>query len=290
MSATRHPMHPYRVVEAIEHVDTLDRLAETVEPSMRRMLRSGGTTELTTGTWLGHSVHPLLTDVPLGTWMSATVLDLLGPQRFKPASEVLLAVGLLASVPTVVTGWSEWLDAQRGAKRVGLVHAAANNTAITLYAASLVAKLRGRVGRGVAYGVAGGVVSLIGGYIGGHLSFGRGVGMDQSAPVPLPPVTRVSMPPGEIHDPLTVSIADVEVLLVPERDRLSALISRCTRCGGALVPATDGSVACPGDGSRFRPRDGTVLRGPASVPARTLEVSWEADGLELRAETGGRRP
>ena len=65
--------------------------------------------------------------------------------------------------------------------RVGLVHAAVNTTALSLYLASLVAGARGRRRGGQALGLAGLGVLPGGGYLGGHLCFVLGVEVNRTA-------------------------------------------------------------------------------------------------------------
>jgi uncharacterized membrane protein len=118
----------------------------------------------------------MLTDFPLGAWMSASLLDLVGGPSARPASKRLIGFGLLAAVPTVATGLAEWQATSGAARRVGVVHAGVNATATTLYASSWLARWRGRQATGVVLGVAGGLVATLGGYFGGHLSLVRKVG------------------------------------------------------------------------------------------------------------------
>ena len=80
------------------------------------------------GDWLGHAVHPVLTDVVIGTWTSASVLDLLGGPDSTAAAQRLVGAGLLAVGPTAWTGWAEWSTAGPREKRVGLVHALTNGS------------------------------------------------------------------------------------------------------------------------------------------------------------------
>jgi hypothetical protein len=128
------------------------------------------------GAWLGHALHPLLTDFPLGSWMSASFLDLFGgPEARRPAQR-LVGFGLLAAVPTVAAGLAEWRPTAGGARRVGVIHAAVNTTATLLYGSSWLAGRRGRRSFAVGLGVGGGVVATVGGYVGGHLSLVRKVG------------------------------------------------------------------------------------------------------------------
>jgi uncharacterized membrane protein len=126
---------------------------------------------------LGHAVHPLMTDLPLGSWTSASILDLVGGSGARRAATRLLGVGLLGAVPTVATGLAEFarLDT-RHVERVATVHAIGNAVATGLYFASWVARHRGRHRNGVTLALAGACGTIVSGYLGGYLAYGRGVG------------------------------------------------------------------------------------------------------------------
>ncbi|MFE2164021.1 DUF2231 domain-containing protein [Streptomyces sp. NPDC059447] len=135
---------------------TLDRLERTAvaDPAIRvlqrgiRSLPLGGMRDLLRGRPLGHPVHPVLVQVPIGCWLSASVLDVVpGAQR---ATTTLTAVGLAGVVPAAVAGWADWADLPPEQARVGLVHAVSNVAAVACYTASLTARLRGRAGEGAA--------------------------------------------------------------------------------------------------------------------------------------------
>ncbi len=163
----------------LERRTELDSVARVLEP-VAAPLAEGSARRVLSGKWLGHALHPLLTDIPLGCWTSASLLDLVGGRRARSASQRLIGLGILAAVPTAATGASDWAHTDRPAQRVGVAHAATNTAALALYAASYRARRRGRHGRGVALGIAGGSVALVGGFLGGHLTLTAAVTRDNA--------------------------------------------------------------------------------------------------------------
>jgi uncharacterized membrane protein len=183
----------------IEESEALDGPAEKVERVARAVARPGTVHDVLTGVPLGHALHPLMTDLPIGFWTSASVLDLVGGRRSRPAADLMLALGTLSAVPTVATGLAEFLHADRAARRVAVVHVAANAAGTALYAASTVSRLRGRRARGVALALAGAAAATLGGYLGGHLATARKVGTRDPAfaapepeAVPVPPAPALA--------------------------------------------------------------------------------------------------
>lgn len=160
----------------LEQATAIDAAVRAIEPTIDNAFGTGARAALLRGDWLGHAIHPLLTDLVLGTWTSAAVLDLFGGSRSSEAAQRLIGTGLLAVAPTAWTGWAEWSAAGPRDKRVGLVHASANAVAIGLYAASWVTRRRGSHGAGVTLALAGAVAAGVGGYLGSHLALARKLG------------------------------------------------------------------------------------------------------------------
>ncbi len=160
----------------LEDATALDRPVKAAEPWIRSWFGSGTRGALLRGDWLGHALHPVLTDAAVGTWVSATLLDLLGGEEMAPAAQRLIGIGLISAGPTAWTGWAEWSAAGPREKRVGLVHAVTNGAAIGAYAASWIARRRGRHGTGRRLALAGTSVAGVGAYLGGHLAAARKVG------------------------------------------------------------------------------------------------------------------
>ncbi|MEV7560465.1 DUF2231 domain-containing protein [Streptomyces sp. NPDC089795] len=161
---------------------TLDRLERTTvaDPAIRALQRGiralplGGMRDLLRGRPLGHPVHPVLVQVPIGCWLSASVLDVVpGTQH---ASTTLTAVGLAGVAPAAVAGWVDWADLPPEQARVGLAHAASNAAAVACYATSLTARLRGRTAKGRLWALAGMAAVAVTGALGGHVAYRQSVG------------------------------------------------------------------------------------------------------------------
>lgn len=163
-----------RLVRRIEQAEALDRLDAVLGPVAQSILRDPRRADLLRGTWFGHAIHPLLTDLPLGMWMSGTVLDLIGGPVDRPAARRLIGLGVLAALPTAATGVAEWDGLRvRRDRRTGVLHAVLNSTALACYTSSWLARRRGRSGTAAA--LCGGVAAILGGYLGGHLTEARNV-------------------------------------------------------------------------------------------------------------------
>jgi uncharacterized membrane protein len=164
-------------VERLERADVLDRAVRPFESIVRAALPEGPLRALLRGQWIGHALHPLLTDVPIGAWTSSLILDCAGGPSAEHAADLLIGVGIAAVAPTAATGWSDWSETLTPEqRRVGLVHAGTNIAAASLFWGSLAARRRGRRTRGKLLSIAGAGALSIGGYLGGHLSYARGVG------------------------------------------------------------------------------------------------------------------
>ncbi len=159
----------------LENTTALDNAIRVIEPEIRTLFGSGLRGSLLRGDWLGHAVHPVLTDFVLGSWTSASVLDVFGGPESANSARKLVGAGLLVVGPTAWTGWAQWSDSELRDKRVGLVHAVTNGLAAGMYAASWVARRRGSHKSGAGLAMAGAAVSGVGGYLGGHLAAARHV-------------------------------------------------------------------------------------------------------------------
>ena len=173
---THAPQWLRSILVGIERASVLDPIRDKMAAVSSPLLANPKVTSWLRGEPLGHAAHPLLTDYPIGAWTSAAVLDLVPARRFRPAATLLIAAGLAGVAPTVATGIAEWHASDVPSQRVGVVHAAANSLATTLYVGSLVSRLLGGHRTGVTLGYAGFGTAMLGGYLGSHLSIVRKVG------------------------------------------------------------------------------------------------------------------
>src|SRR3954449_9621823 len=115
------------LADRLAELEPLDSVAEPLAKQVRNLLPGGAVKDVLSGTFLGHALHPMLQLAPLGTWTSAVILDLIGGEDGESSADKLVATGLLATVPTVVTGWADYADSTVGSsavRRIGIVHAA----------------------------------------------------------------------------------------------------------------------------------------------------------------------
>lgn len=283
-------MNLHRAANRLGEVAALDSLADPLARAVKRVVPSKSLAkDVLSGTWLGHPLHPLLTDIPIGSFTSASVLDVIGGRKARSAADRLVDLGLLASVATAAAGASDWSETYGNEKRVGVVHALSNATGIVCYAASALARRQGRRAWATSLGLAGMTVMSVGGYLGGHLAFGRGVGVNHAS-LEEPPADWTAVLYAEAlrdGDPTGVDAGGASVLLLRRGEEIFAIGSRCTHAGGPLaegdVDTAACTVTCPWHQSVFRLDTGEVVHGPAAVPETAYDTRVVDGRIEVRA-------
>jgi nitrite reductase/ring-hydroxylating ferredoxin subunit len=215
------------------------------------------------------------------------MLDWLGGKQSRPAAERLIALGLASAVPTVTSGYSDWADtevANESVRRIGVVHAASNFTAASLFAASWLARRRGDHGRGRALALAAGGILAGAGYLGGHMTLAEGVGVDHTTFEDGPEEWTAVLGDDELADGQMrcVEADGTAVLVARSGGSLYALSDHCSHRGGPLHEGTldAATVTCPWHDSVFDLRDGALVHGPAAYP----QPAWDARVREGRIE------
>jgi nitrite reductase/ring-hydroxylating ferredoxin subunit/uncharacterized membrane protein len=279
-------------VRGVEHQTWLEPIAERLQRAVVAAYETGGATgrrirDFLHGTWLGHPLHPVLTDIPLGAWTVAGTLDLTSRNRTADrAADAAIGIGLVGAVGAAVTGITDWQHTAAEERRVGLLHGLLNVSAAGLYAASLLLRLRGArmAGRATAY--AGLSVSLAAAYLGGHLVYRKRVGVDHAPRVEWKDFVAV-LPERELVEsvPRRLDVRGISIVLVRQADRIYALADRCAHLGGPLSEGhvDSGSIRCPWHGSRFALDDGRVLEGPSTFIQPCFEIRVLDGQVEVRA-------
>src|SRR5260221_5358346 len=112
--------------------------------------------DMLNGTWLGHSLHPVLTDVLLGAWGGTLLLDLVWlsneDESIARGSDLSLLLGLLGATGAAVMGVNDLSDFDGTDRRVGFLHRALNSGIALLKLAALVVPgtRQRRVGRSLS--------------------------------------------------------------------------------------------------------------------------------------------
>ncbi|MBD0371309.1 MAG: Rieske 2Fe-2S domain-containing protein [Pyrinomonadaceae bacterium] len=283
------------LAQVIDKQDAISAAADALQPAVTDLFKSGGEAgqavkNFLHGTWLGHPLHPVLTDIPVGAWTTALALDAMeavsGREEFGSAADAAVAVGLVGALGAAATGITDWSDTEGRGRKVGLVHALLNAGATTLYAGSLVCRRRNSRRVGVGLSMLGFLVSGAAAYLGGHLVFGEKIGVDHTAGQHFPneytPVmAEAALPENQLT---RVLVRDVPLLLVRRAGQIFALAETCSHLGGPLSEGEliDNTVRCPWHCSRFSLSDGSVVDGPATHPQPCMETRVRDGQIEVR--------
>jgi nitrite reductase/ring-hydroxylating ferredoxin subunit/uncharacterized membrane protein len=271
----------------------LDHVAKPLSQAVRGAFEAAGPVgerakNALHGVWLGHPLHPVLTDVPIGAWTTALALDAAadGDPGMRRAATFAIGVGLAGAAGAAVTGLTDWSETDGQSRRTGLIHGLMNLTATTLFAAAFALRRKDARDSGRTCAWAGYAIALGAAYLGGALVYGQRIGVthaDDEVPEEFTPVME-SAALAE-NTMLRARAGDLDVLLVRQHGRVCALVHSCAHLGGPLSEGTlkDGSVVCPWHGSEFALEDGRVVNGPATHNQPCLVVRERDGRIEVKA-------
>ena len=277
-----------QLVRVVDRQQWLDAVAESVRPVVQGAFGAAGPAGRVVanglyGVWLKHPLHPVLTDMPIGAWTVALVLDALDasgacdrsdrahsaalqkltsiaeragytrqvePSAFARGADTAVAVGVLGALGAALSGVADWQHEYERTARLGLAHGLLNASATTLYATSLLMRAAGkrRTGRGVA--LAGFGLLLAASYLGGDLVFRERLGIDRTNGLEPPEDFTAVLDDAELAEGTMqrVRVKGVPVLLARQEGTIYALVNTCSHRGGPLHEGElqDGCVVCPG--------------------------------------------
>jgi nitrite reductase/ring-hydroxylating ferredoxin subunit/uncharacterized membrane protein len=270
--------------------DVSDPLQQAIHDVLPREVKN-----LLHGVWLGHPLHPVLTDIPVGAWTCALALDALegltGRKELRSGADTLLGIGILGALGAAVTGAADWSDTYDRGKKIGLVHGLLNVAATALYTSSYFMRKKKKTRQsGIALSMLGFAVANASAYLGGHLVFGEQIGVDHTATADATKPERFTRVAAESElkegTPLRVVADGVAICMIKRGGEIHAITDTCPHLGGPLSEGKlDGDVIqCPWHGSRFDVTDGHVVDGPATFPARRFDVQVANGEIRVRAE------
>jgi nitrite reductase/ring-hydroxylating ferredoxin subunit/uncharacterized membrane protein len=289
-----------RFIDSQRWLDPLADALQKVTTSVYRGRLGRALKSLFNGTWLGHPLHPVLTDIPLGAWTLAIIFDLI--YLFSPrspmarsAAEIVIVVGIVAALGAAVTGYTDWGDTFDRERRLGLSHGLLNLVATLLYAVSLVLRLTSP-GQGLGIGLSwiGYALLITAAYLGGDLVFNIGTGVNhhafQEPPTDWTPAMRVAdLAEGK---PEMAECNGTPIFILKRGEVIRAVSDACSHAGGPLHEGTveNDVVVCPWHASRFDVRTGAVRGGPATVPLVRYDVRIQDGRVEVRRSPATMQP
>jgi nitrite reductase/ring-hydroxylating ferredoxin subunit/uncharacterized membrane protein len=287
------------IVSCIEQQEWLQPIQTKGEELVKKAYAAAGPTGQSVknalhGVGLGHPLHPAITDIPVGSWATAAVLDLLelrGDPQYAAGADAAVMVGLVSTIPAALSGLTDWSDTYGKPQRVGALHGLLNITAATLYTGSYIARKSEKRGLGRFLGFLGFGCVFASAWLGGELSYAQKVGINH-APAPDEEL------PGEftevggltesdlVENKLVKGMANgTPILVVKHSGTVRALANTCSHAGGPLNEGKlqGDSVVCPWHGSRFCLADGHVEDGPATYNQPALDVNLENGKIFIKA-------
>lgn len=269
-------------LEELSVLETAQRQVTTVIQPLIDAVDAKGWKDWLHGRPIGHALHPIAVDLPLGFWTSALTLDVVGARK---SARFLTGLGCASALAAAASGAADWSATDGRERRLGLLHGTLNIAGLACQAVALLSPRHYR-----RWSWTGSAIATTAAYLGGELVFGRGIMVDHDAWTAGPQAWTPTCPLTEIPNG-GVKGVDVDgrrVLLHRDRTSVYAMENACTHLGGPLDEGkvTDGSVTCPWHGSRFRLTDGSCLHGPATFPQLRLETRVNAGTVEVRGRAG----
>lgn len=254
--------------------------------------------DLLNGRWLGHPLHAVLTDAPIGILFVSLAFDVL---RMPEAAGWAMLIGILAMVAAAIAGFADYADTDGKARERATLHSTLMVVALVGYLLSFVVRI-GPPGFGFLDVPAGFLLSLFsfallaaGAYVGGDVVYVlgntvsrhafRGAGTKWIALEPAELDAAGAIPEGR---PVKAKLGINQLVLVREGERILALHDTCAHAGGPLNEGrvVDGTIECPWHASRYRLRDGLVVQGPSVYDQPAYEVRpREGGGWEARRQS-----
>jgi nitrite reductase/ring-hydroxylating ferredoxin subunit/uncharacterized membrane protein len=290
-------MNTKSLMKMIDDQQWLEDAGEAIQPAILNAFKAGGKTgndikNFLHGKWLGHALHPMITDVPIGAWTTAVALDameLCGSEKYKAGADAAINIGLAGAAGAAVTGLTDWTGTTQIERKAGLAHAILNIGATALFITSAIFRKNERTRKkAISFSMLGYGIATVSAYIGGNLVYNQQVGVNHAAePEGFPDEFKAVCGEDELDENSMkcVRAGKVNVLLARKNNELFAFANTCSHMGGPLSEGEllDGcEVRCPWHGSVFSLKDGSVKDGPATEPQPEFDVRTRNGKIEVK--------
>lgn len=270
----------------------VDRYSVPVQNAVQRFFQSAGAAgskiaDFLHGVWLGHPLHPVLTDIPIGAWTAAVALDMMESNSVLPgigkAADTAVAIGVAGAAGSAVTGITDWQHTVGNTRRAGFIHASLNVIALGFFIASMVARKNRSRGLGQSLALTGYTIAAASAYVGGDLVYRQKMGINH-APLEgdlktkqfVPVISADDLPQNQLT---RASVNGTSIVLLRRGEQVFALAERCAHLGGPLAEGSldEGEagrpiVVCPWHSSRFYMDTGDIAGGPTTYPQPCFEA------------------
>lgn len=284
------------IMSVIDDQKWLDKAGEAIQPVILNAFKAGGKTgnevkNFLHGKWLGHPLHPILTDIPIGAWTSAAVLDLIeltGNEKYSSSADASVVVGLAGAAGAAVTGLTDWTGTTQIERKAGLAHALLNISATALYLTSAILRRKGSRKTAISLSMLGYSITTLSAYIGGNLVYNQQLGVNHAVEPEgfpndyVPVLPEESLKEGSMK---CVRADKIDVLLAKTDGKIHAIANTCSHMGGPLSEGEiidNDCVKCPWHGSVFSLKNGDVIDGPATAPQPDFLVRVKNGHIEVK--------
>jgi len=281
--------------QLLKAVPGYNQVAQQASVAIHNVVLGGGEAtrtlaDLLHGTWLGHSLHAVLVQIPVGSWSAAALFDLIavasGSRNAAWAADALITLGVVGAVPAAITGIADYSAIREDAAAEAGLHGMLNGAALGLFLLSLAARRGDKRGLGVLLSLTATALSGGSAWIGGDMVFRRRVGVNFNEEPShgegwIAVLSDAELAEGEAR---RVLISDDAVMVYRDVERVYAIGAFCSHAGGPLEDGTISGhcVECPWHHSVFDMRDGSVVHGPATTPQARYETRRANGQIEVR--------
>lgn len=285
--------------EIVDNQKWLDSVSDVIQPLINKAFSNAGETghvvkDFLNGVWLGHPLHPVITDVPIGAWTMTELLDVVSATRgddpgLDAAADIALGAGIVAAFGAAITGLTDWSDVGGEHRRMGMAHALLNVVGLTMSIGSLVMRIRGSRGPARLLSAGGYLTSATAAYVAGELVYTLGMAVNRDAWVSGPNKYKDIGAIGDLQEGKMTKfqVSNRPIVLLKHENGIHAFEGACPHFGcGLWTGELDGHiVTCPCHGSQFDVSNGKLIHGPATASIPTYDVRESKGRLEIKRKS-----